>query len=230
MHVHVCRSDGGSSAAAADLPASSRASGPGLAFAASSSPQPRGRRVRLSGLSLGRGELGATRTTALVAAVTTASADGEDERVRKGSGRGSGGHRRGAWVGGLGERCGEETRAKTWRRDIARLPRSLGSRRGAEARPAVGGLKGRRRQGREATISARRTSVHRMRPRGEGIRTLPGPLPGSARLSRLRCSSKSGIHAVAAGFDTLRFSSYLWAVQNLLEGKGIGIKSTEDEC
>lgn len=77
-------SDGGSSVAVADLPASSRASGPGLAFEASSSPQPRGRRVRLSGLSLGRGELGATRTTrttALVAAVTTASADGEDEKA-----------------------------------------------------------------------------------------------------------------------------------------------------
>lgn len=78
--MHVWISGGGSSAAAADLPACSGASGPGLAFAASSAPQPRGRRVRLSGLSLGRGELGATRTTALVAAVTTASADGEDER------------------------------------------------------------------------------------------------------------------------------------------------------
>lgn len=125
-----------------------------LAFAASSAPSAKSRCVGLSGLSSGRGELRATRTTALVAAVTTASADGEDERVRKGSWRGPGGHGRGAWVGGQGERCEEETRAKPWRRDIARLPGSLGSRRGAEARPAVGGLEGRRRQGRESTISA----------------------------------------------------------------------------
>lgn len=126
----------------------------GFGFRGLLGPSAKSRCVGLSGLSSGRGELRATRTTALVAAVTTASADGEDERVRKGSWRGPGGHGRRAWVGGQGERCEEATRAKTWRRDIARLPGSLGSRRGAEARPAVGGLEGRRRQGRESTISA----------------------------------------------------------------------------
>lgn len=98
---------------------------------------------------------------------------------------------------------------------------------GAEARPAVGGLEGRRRQGRESTISRVCTEWDGGEKVFGGAR---GLFPGAHAWSRLRCSSKSGMHAVAAGFDTLRFSWDLWAVQNLLEGKGIGLKSTGDEC
>lgn len=58
-------------------------------------PPPRGRRVGSSGLSAERGVLQAARTTALVAAVTTASAGGEDERVRKGEGQQAGARRAG---------------------------------------------------------------------------------------------------------------------------------------
>lgn len=93
------------------------ASGPGLASVASSAPRrpfppPRGRRVGSSGLSAGRGVLQAARTTALVAAVTTASAGGEDERVRKGEGQQAGAWRAGER--GVGRRAG---RALPERRD-----------------------------------------------------------------------------------------------------------------
>lgn len=76
-----------------------------------------------SGPSGGRRELRSATTTALISAVTTASAGGEDERVRRGSRAGLG--RRGRIAK---ERRGE---VKTWRREISGF---LGVRRGAEAR------------------------------------------------------------------------------------------------
>lgn len=60
----------------------------------------------------------------MVAAVTTASAGGEDERVRKGSrpGRPQAGQGGQGWrVGGQGERREEGSRAETRRRDVAGL-------------------------------------------------------------------------------------------------------------
>lgn len=113
--VHVWRSGG--SSAAADLPASPRSFGARLGFRgllgpSALFPSPRGRRVGSSGLSAGRGVLQAARTTALVAAVTTASAGGEDERVRKGEGQQAGARRAGER--GVGRRTG---RALPARRD-----------------------------------------------------------------------------------------------------------------
>ena len=96
--VHVWRS-GSTSPATGDCPAPSRDAGQRstlAAFVTSSAPYLRrgGRLVGLSGPSWGHWELRSATTTALVAVVTTASAGGEDERVRTASRAGPGGRER----------------------------------------------------------------------------------------------------------------------------------------
>lgn len=218
------------------------ASGPGSAFVASLAPgRPslgqEGRRVGSSGLSAGRGELQAARTTALVAAVTTASAGGEDERVRKGSPAGGPRSGQGAREGRgpvereSAARRGDSREARGLRRSRRRdLARRLGHSApggGRRLGPAVGGLQGRRRQGRESAISTRRTGGHRVGPRGGGIGGARGLFPGAHDRAAPGGLSISGVHAVPVRALT-RFGvlGTWWAVRNLLEGKGIGIKST----
>lgn len=121
----------------------------GLGHPLSSLPSARGPAVGLSGPSGGRGELRAATTTALIGVVTTASAGGEDERVRQGSGAGLAG-------GAARLRRRERLRAKTRR---GRLLGFSARRGGGGLARAVGGLEGRQGRTRGRRVSARRTRL-----------------------------------------------------------------------